>query len=141
MKVSRIYDEQNKAYNYRFEEDNSALIIVFAGNLDLYFALHSKNIYDNNIFYITKENMTIYNLFENLCSDIKDINLFDGESSSFYIETQKIGYRSYNKSNYNELYNPDTNTITWYSDETTHEVANILKINKEDENFKLEFFV
>lgn len=140
MKVIRNYNDLCERYDYRLDDGNNALVISFQGNLDLYFALRSENIDINksNDFIITKENMTIYNLFENLYNDIKNINLFD---ETVYTETDKTGYRLYNKSNYNELYNSDTNIITWYSDETAHEVANILKIKKEDEKYILNFFV
>ena len=46
-----------------------------------------------------------------------------------------------NKSNYKELFDKDNNTITWYSDETNHDFANILKIKKEEDSFKLEFYL
>ena len=50
-------------------------------------------------------------------------------------------YRLFNLSNYNELFDKENNTITWYSDETNHEVANILKIRKESKSFELEFYI
>ena len=142
MKIERRYNETTHYYDYRFEDGDIALLIRFGENLDLYFALRSSGVDVNefNSFDITKENMIIYNLFENLYNDIKNINLFDGRYDSFDVETKKMGYRLYDMSNYNKLYNPDTNTITWCSDETALEVANILRIIKEDEKFKLEFF-
>ena len=47
------------------------------------------------------------------------------------------------KENYEvyRLFDKENNTITWYSDETNHEVANILKIKKENESFELEFYI
>lgn len=42
---------------------------------------------------------------------------------------------------FEELFDKENNTITWYSDETNHEVANILKIKKENESFELEFYI
>ena len=47
------------------------------------------------------------------------------------------------KENYEvyRLFDKENNTITWYSDETNHEVANILKIRKENESFELEFYI
>jgi hypothetical protein len=134
MKITRTYDEQLEIYNYRFEEGNISLLILYGANLDLYFSLHSSgvDINSNNCFNITKENMIIYDLFEKLFSDIKNVNIFNDES-----KTKK---KWFDMSVYNNLYNPDTNTITWHSDETALEVANYLTITKEEEKFKLEFF-
>lgn len=54
---------------------------------------------------------------------------------------EKNKYRLFNLSNYNELFDKENNAVTWYSDETSHEVANILKIKKENESFELEFYI
>ena len=137
MKIIRKYDDYLKKYDYLFEEGNSTLLIRYGNNLDLFFVLHSNgiDIKSNNCFNITKEKTYIYNLFEKLYSDIENINLFDNIT-----EDEKDDYRLFDKANYNKLYNPYTNTITWVSDETAFEVANYFKIIKEDEKFKLEFF-
>ena len=140
-----------------FQELDKQLDISFGGNGDLYWTIHSKNENDNHDFIITKENYGIYRLFEELFDDIENIKIFE-EDIPFYLETEegkqeyinnykdkiekeKNKYRLYNQSNYNELFNKENNIITWYSDETNHEVANILKIKKEKETFKLEFFI
>ena len=147
MVVERNYDKYNEIYNYEFISKDNKLNISFCGNLDLYFTIYGENI---NEFTITKENMTIYNLFDNLYSDIENINIYDEEHFPLYIETEeekkeylkekKDEYRLHNRSNYNELFNKNNKTITWYSDETAKEVANYLKIIKEEDNFKLEFY-
>lgn len=136
MEIERKYNETTNCYDYRFDNGNISLLIRFGENLDLYFALRSSGVDVNkfNSFYITKENMIIYNLFEKLYIDIENINLF-GKT-----EEDKLGYRLFDMANYNKLYNPDTNTITWCSDETAFEVANYLQIAKEEEKFKLDFF-
>ncbi len=146
------------------EEDGKCIAFTFGGNLDLYWYIHDKR-YDKNkednysYFIITKENYAIYSLFEQLFFDIENINIFDSEYDiPFYIETEedmrlyleeqeksreedKEKYRLFNHSNYNELFNKDDKTITWYSDETAHDVANILKIKKDKNSFKLEFYI
>ena len=141
-----------------FKEENKYLAITYGGNLDLYWTIHSKNTNDDNNFIITKENYEVYRLFEELFDDIENIRIFDEEYIPFYLETEeekqeyiknqkdeieyeKNKYRLFNHSNYNELFDKENNTITWYSDETNHEVANILKIKKEKELFKLEFYI
>ena len=126
-----------------FEEQNKFLKIWFGGNGDLYWSLHSKSVKEENTFAITKENYTVYMLFEQLFRDIENINIFDedhAELDTYEIEDKKK-YRLFNYSNYNELYNDISKTITWYSDETSNMVANILKIQKREELFIIEFFI
>lgn len=144
MKV--IKEKSEFGLNVFLKEEGKYIAFTFGGNGDLYWSIHSKR--DNkkyDYFIITKENYSIYNLFEQLFFDIENINIFSEEDIPFYIDSEdekqeylrnirkenednKRRYRLFNKSNYNELYNDSSKTITWYSDETAHEVANILKI-------------
>lgn len=39
-------------------------------------------------------------------------------------------HKKFNMTNYNNLYNERTNEITWYSDKTSHVVANIVRIKE-----------
>ena len=140
------------------QEDEMNLGFYFAGNGDLYWKLTSdKNVYENNTFIITKENYDLYSLFEQLFTDLKEINIFEEDDLiPFYIdddeerkkylrekaidnELKKERFRLHNLSNYNDLYNDEKKTITWYSDETNNKVANYLVVKKEDECFKVEF--
>lgn len=104
----------------------------------------------------------MYKLFEELFYNIENINIYniedfipfyitEDEEKKEYLENQKeellkeieeekSRYQFYNCSNYNELFDANKNTITWYSDETAHEVSNILKIKKEKNAFKIEFY-
>lgn len=142
-----------------FQELDKQFDVSFGGNGDLYWTICSKNVNDDNNFIITKENYEVYRLFEELFDDIENIKIFDDEEYiTFYLKTEeekqeyiknqkdeieyeKNKYRLFNLSNYNELFDKENNVITWYSDETSHEVANILKIKKENESFELEFYI
>lgn len=142
-----------------FQELDKQFEVSFGGNGDLYWTILSKNVNDDNNFIITKENYEVYRLFEELFDDIENIKIFDDEEYiTFYLKTEeekqeyiknqkdeieyeKNKYRLFNLSNYNELFDKENNVITWYSDETSHEVANILKIKKENESFELEFYI
>ena len=141
-----------------FQELDKQFDVSFGGNGDLYWTIRSKNTDIDNNFIITKENYIVYKLFEELFEDIENIRIFAEEYVPLYLENEeekleylknrqeeieyeKNKYKLFNHSNYNELLNKEKNIITWYSDETNHEVANILKIKKENETFKLEFFV
>ena len=109
-----------------FKEDEKHFAITFGGNGDLYWSIHSKSADDKHNIIITKENFDVYRLFEQLFNDIENINIFEEDNS--FIDKEK--YRLFNCSNYSELYDKSNNEITWYSDETTHDVANFLKIKK-----------
>ena len=152
MKVIKRKDEFGTIIS--FQEFEKQFYISFGGNLDLYWTIRSKNGNDHHEFIITKENYEVYKLFEELFEDIENIKIFTETNIPFYIETEeekqdyinkveyeKNKYRLFNHSNYNELFDKKNNTITWYSDETNHEVANILKIKKEKESFRLEFHI
>ena len=121
-----------------YENEDCYFRIFFGGNLDLYWSIHSNNrTVDNDsktdTFTITKENYKLYSLFDDLYSDIKEINLFED------FKEDKDRYRLYNMSNYQELFDEESKTITWYSDETAHAVANYLTIKKEEDSFVLTF--
>ena len=135
MKV--VKQESEFGLDTFFKEEKKYLAITYMGNLDLYWSIHSVDVNKDNEFIITNENYEVYKLFNQLFNDIRNINIFNKEES----DEHKEMYRLYSKSNYNELYNENTNTITWYSDETAREVANILKIKKEDGTFKIQFYI
>ena len=135
------------------EEDEKYLSFTYGGNLDLYWSFHGKG---DKTFTITKENYNLYSLFEKLYSDIENIDIFSEEDEPFfdesseeyarrllehqeYCEEQREWCRKYNSAHYNELFNEDERTITWYSDETAMEVANYLTITKADESFRVSF--
>lgn len=157
MKV--IKQENEFGLIISFKELDKQFDVSFSGNGDLYWTICSENVNDDNNFIITKENYEVYRLFEELFDDIENIKIFDDEEYiTFYLKTEeekqeyiknqkdeieyeKNKYRLFNLSNYNELFDKENNTITWYSDETNHEVANILKIRKENESFELEFYI
>ena len=158
----KILKEKNDfGLTVSFVEKEKYLAFSFRGNGDLYWAIY--NIKQNNngyeSFFITKENYDVYSIFKELFDDIENIKIFDEEEEvPFYIEDDsekraylierqkeleedKIRYRLYNRSNYNSLFDSTNRTITWYSDETANEVANILKIKEQDNSFKVEFFI
>lgn len=138
------------------EENDKRLCIMFCGNLDLYWALDSKNVEKDNKFVITKENYIIYQQFEMLFNDIKSLDIHGEYKFPFYIKTRKEKkiyygdmyeeikekeelYKKRNFGNYNSLYNAKEKTITWYSDETHQSVANYLKIIKQRNSFEVVF--
>ena len=138
IKISK--EKTEFGLNIFLEDNNCCLAITFGGNGDLYWCIRSNNRTIENDskmdkFIITKENYSLYSLFENLYNDIKEINLFED------FDEYKEKYKLYNYANYHELFDEEHNTITWYSDETAHEVANYLKIRKENDTFTFYFYI
>lgn len=157
MKVVLKNNDYNVKDIYLIDE-NKTLSIMFAGTGDLYWIIKNTNINENDeysydSFEITRENYQIYNLFQKVFDDIKSINIFD-EELEFppYVETDeerkeyleniefdKKRYRFFNMSHYNDLYDEETETITWISDETAYEVGNVVTIKKVNDKFLIEF--
>lgn len=158
MKVIKKQTEFGLVVNLK--KGKKTLVICFGGNGDLYWAIKREGEYfedySKDSFTITKENYGVYRLFDELFSNIENINLCEDESVPPYIETEdemreyleerrkrterdKIRYRKNNMSNYNELFDEKNQTITWYSDETAREVANYVKIKKEKDSYVVEF--
>lgn len=138
MKISK--ENSEFGLNVFLENNNSCLTIAFSGNGDLYWCIRSSNRTVENDskmdkFIITRENYSLYCLFDDLYNDIKEINLFED------FDEDKDRYKLYNYANYHELFDEKHRTITWYSDETAREVANYLKIQKEKEHFVINFYI
>lgn len=127
-------------------DENKTLSIVFAGTGDLHWIIRNTDCveleeYAYDYFEITKENYQIYSLFEKLLYDIGTINIFGDEEikTSSDVKFQKMRERKYNMSHYNDLYDSDDGTVTWVSDETGFEVANMVSIKKREDKFSIEF--
>lgn len=127
-------------------DENKTLSIVFAGTGDLHWIIRNTDCveleeYAYDYFEITKENYQIYSLFEKLLYDIGTINIFGDEKikTSSDVKFQKMRERKYNMSHYNDLYDSDDGTVTWVSDETGFEVANMVSIKKREDKFSIEF--
>lgn len=124
-------------------DDEKTLIFAYAGTGDLHWIIINEGDITDDctfIFNITKENYELYNSFEILFEDIKNINIYDDSSIDFVNEEEyKERFKKYNNSHYNDLYDEETDTITWVSDETGYQVANILKIKKFNDKFVVQF--
>lgn len=85
----KIITKENEMHqkNIYLEEENKTLSIIFEGNGDLYWNIRNKGYnqkgtYSYDFFDITKENYSLYLLFEQLLSDIKNINIFDEKENT-----------------------------------------------------------
>ena len=141
--------EQNEfGYTIIINDNNNDLVFILTLNGDLYITLSG----DNN-FIIKKENDKLYKLIEQLFLDIEDINIFDDEPYTFESDEERINYlrknnidnnlrkdrfKRQNRFNYNELYDEENETITWYSDDIKNKNVN-LKIKKIKDLFEISF--
>jgi len=122
------------AHNYdafTITTDEGKFEISYQPNLDLYWRyLPERNISNTQDiveFSITKENYSIYTLFENLYQSITDSTSF---SESTLVKSEIKNYSNLFKNSF----------IEWYSDDfALIENASCLKIKKENESFKVIF--
>ena len=131
--------------------EDITLDIVFGGTGDVYW------IYDNQTYFdakedpmydkllITKEDIDIYNIFNELYEDLINCHIYIPNECGFTENWQeleekrcKIRNEEIKKSfRYNKLVKD--NVITWYSDEEYEKIAEIVRIKKEDDNIVIEF--
>ena len=131
--------------------EDITLDIVFGGTGDVYW------IYDNQTYFdakedpmhdkllITKENIDIYNIFNELYEDLINCRIYVPNECGFTqnwqeleeIRCQKSNEEIKKSSRYNKLVK--NNIITWYSDEEYEKIAEIVRIKKEEDNIVIEF--
>ena len=145
MKVKRNYNRDNKVYQYELEQAGNKMLITYGGNLDLYFSYYKKN---RNSIVIDKENMTIYNIFNDLYYDVKNCNVFDVDPiQKEFCETEEELKRLEDE---NKELNRSTryiqeelfkkNIIKWISDDSYEESDyNSVIIKKEEGNIIISF--
>ena len=139
-------------YDYYLKDESQELKIIFGGNGDLYFCSKSFVECQEAEFYITKENMIIYNLFSELFKAFQNVEIYtiNDFDLQYYDDEEELQqkydrYKEWNEelknsSIYKRLFN--NNSITWISDDSisfNYETADTLKIIKEENQFKLEF--
>lgn len=167
MEVTRLKGNHS-GFDYIIKQDNKVLRIVFGGNLDLYWSLTSfdenkeiSSLYDEQYetFLITKENYTLYSLFQRLIDDIKNARVYEPNPSEENAEEQEgyedifeldevIGlskdyYLKWNEElkdnpRYKKLYNGQD--IIWHSDDDYFAEADRVKISELEEAILLEFY-
>lgn len=148
VKVEKIKYE--KGYIFKITTDEGTFSISFCGNLDLYFNYECDgSILDappSKTFFITKENYFLYSIFYKLYDDIKNCNIYYGDSNtelvednetSIFEEEFKNDLRDREASNPRRLFHDDM--IDFHSDDYTYEEASTLTIKKLEEEFEITF--
>lgn len=142
-------------YEIRLDDGKQSLIILFAGNLDLYWTIVSKKHIPlpddvlNKSFIISKENYFIYSLFEKLYSDLRTCNLFEvqdyelnrcetiADELDLIKKNREMNLSFKRHDEYKRLFN--NGIIEWRSDDFSWEEASILTIKKVEENYVINF--
>jgi|GEM_PF-5322597 len=142
-------------YSFIITTDEGKFEIVFAGNLDLYWSyMYQGSLLDapeSKSFTITKENYYLFSLIDQLYEDIKNCNLFEvdeydiarckniEEIENQYIEKVKLN----NQFRKQQDIKPDrlfrNGTIEWHCDDFPYDESGIVKIEKEEDVFRLTF--
>lgn len=130
--------EENYVDNICLQDSNKNIVFNMDSNGDFNWIFNNKEVGSkDNTFIITKENFDAYEIFEFLFYDIENTNIFDTyfyEREPYLIGNDLLDIQ-------NELYDKDNNTLTWYSDSglSRKDKSNILKIKKEEDEFRIEF--
>ncbi len=133
------------------ENEDKHLDVIFGGNGDIYW------VYDNleqlyaeedsmyEAFTIPKEEINIYKIFNELYEDLVNCRIFVPETTELIPGGIKKDQERCRRNNENLKKDPRYNmlvqngVITWYSDEEYREIAEIVRITKNDNGILLEF--
>lgn len=134
-------------------EENITLDIVFGGVGDVYWIYDNQNFFYTDIeddpmydkLIITKEDIDIYNIFNELYEDLIKCKIYIPDKCGFIDEwneqEEKRCFLSNQRIKESPRYNKlvQNGVITWYSDEEYKDIAEILRISKQNNNIVLEF--
>ncbi len=133
------------------ENEDKHLDVIFGGNGDIYW------VYDNleqlyaeedsmyEAFTIPKEEINLYKIFNELYEDLVNCRIFVPETTELIPGGIKKDQERCRRNNENLKKDPRYNmlvqngAITWYSDEEYREIAEIVRITKNDNGILLEF--
>lgn len=150
--IRRNKTGNNSWYDYYLYDGKNELRIIFGANGDLYFCSKRFDKNQEAKFYITKENMLIYNLFDELYNNFKTAEIFHidefqlqscnskEEIKEKYEQAKQWNQELKQSSIYKKVFN--NKTIPWISDDSVSfdiVSADALRITKEDNQYKLKF--
>ncbi len=150
MKILRNSISDSEFYNYYLIDGNKKLGIIYCDNGDLYFTSFDRN--QETDFFITKENMIIYNLFDALYESFKKGDVFQVsdyelsqcsdmfEKRRLYTRIAEANQNLKNSELYKKIFNDGK--IIWISDDSIsfdYRNADAMTISNEGEYYKLRF--
>ena len=122
----------DSGYKIIINTEQGEFLIIFAGNLDLYFGCRTTMLVDDEekSFLITKENYPLYLIFEELFDNVKNCKIFDSDTTNNELKEKE-------RSNTHKLFHD--NKIEWYSDDGEYEKVSRMVIEKEEDSYKFTF--
>lgn len=109
---------------------DKVLSMSFERVLDLYWAINKSDPDSTKeTIDIPKSEKDIYKLFDKLYNDVSNARLYDKKPDA-YLKRRRLE---------RNLFNPETKTIEWHSDETYFDSDDVVKVTKQDESFHIEF--
>lgn len=132
-------------------DENITLDIILGGVGDVYWIYDNQNFFDikedpmYDKLIITKEDIDIYNIFNELYEDLTKCRIYTPDKCNFIDGWNEQDEKRCLLSNqrirksirYNKLV--QNSVITWYSDEEYKDIAEIVRISKKDDNIIIEF--
>lgn len=121
---------QGSSKDVCIKDKDKSLWIFFMNVGDLYWSIN-KSTPDSlfETFDISESEKEIYQLFDTLYYDISNGIVFDKRTAEKYKRFNTI----------RNLFNEETKTIEWHSDETYFDSDDVVKIIKQDHNYHIEF--
>lgn len=132
IEVKKVKNEM-KCNNIVITNEETSLYLIFAGVLDLYWAIDSEDNKQMSIE-ITKENYEVYRVFETLYFEVMNGKVFSVDN---FLDTKDLNEGMTETEQYKSLVSD--NTITWYSDDDPLDEADMVSINYENESFIITF--
>ena len=157
LEINKWIDEKRNdgVSSFTFKRDDNTFKIIFGGNLDLYFVLNYK---DDKIFYIGKDNMAIYEIFDYIYNSVIFGNIFPNDgleverilfNCELYDEDYHEALKKYEqeqidrKNYFQKLANTNglvvNNEIIWKSDDFEDSIAPYFKITKLENAYCISF--
>lgn len=125
-----ITNGQTSFKDIYFRDKTKVLSMCFMNVGDLFWSITKSNPYSTKeTFDISKDEKDIYMLFNKLYRDVSQARLYDNPGDNYL--KRKLLERN--------LFNPETQTIEWHSDETYFDSDDVIRIIKQKDNYHLEF--
>jgi len=126
-----LKDGQTSFKDIYLQNENKTFCMSFMDVGDLFWIINKSERYSTKeTFDISSTEKDVYKLFEELYKTISTASITNNKDIDNYLKIQltKTG-----------LFNENTKTIEWHSDETYFDSDDIVKIIKEENNYHLEF--
>lgn len=125
-----IKNGQTSLKDIHIKNQNNIFSMIFMDVGDLFWTINKSNRDSTKeIMIIPQTEKDIYKLFDKLYNDINQAKLFEEHGDDFI--KQKLLERN--------LFNPQTHTIEWHSDDTLFDSDDVVKIIKKENSYQLEF--